>query len=87
MINKKIKINEIKFTYKPYNNSLLESIKARGICLPVKVNEENDSYICIDGHKRLSVLQDLNIDYVVVMINNDFSKAGSSFWGNTRNKH
>ena len=49
-------------------------------------------YECIDGHKRLSVLSDLSkidvkYNYVIVMIVDDFTKAGSGYWGNTRNKH
>ena len=87
MINKKIDINSIKFVYTKYDEVLYESIKNKGLFIAVKVCINGDDYICIDGNKRLSVLKDLGIKEVFVMIKNDFSKAGSMYWGNTRNKH
>ena len=87
MINKKIDINSIKFVYSKFDEVLYESIKSKGLFIAVKVCMNDDGYVCIDGNKRLSVLKDLGIKEVFVMIKNDFRKAGSTYWGNTRNKH
>lgn len=87
MINKKISVKEIEFNYVEYKQDLYESIKERGVSIPVKVLRDKNGYKCIDGHKRLSILQDLHIETVTIMLKNDFSKAGSGYWGNTRNKH
>ena len=64
----------------------------RGIAIPIHVEKYEDKYKCIDGHKRLTCALELskeNDKYrrIPIMILNDYSKAGSSFWGNTQNKH
>lgn len=92
MINKTVNLNEISFDEKSVNEALIDSIRKRGIAIPVRVSINEGKYICIDGHKRLSVCQylsqeDKKFDRIPIMICNDFSKAGSSFWGNTRNHH
>lgn len=92
VINTIVALNEI--TYRPvaYEESLKESIHKRGIAIPVKVRKEEDHYVCVDGNKRLSVCADLAQENekflrIPIMILNDFSKAGSAYWGNTQNKH
>ena len=91
MINTIVDIDEIEFEYIE-DTDLYESIKERGVAIPVKVNKLDNSYKCIDGNKRLSACKKLcatNEKYrrIPIMIMNDYSKAGSAFWGNTQNKH
>ena len=87
MINKKVHISKINFTHIE-SKSLIESISKRGVAIAVHDNY----YECVDGNKRLTAckilsLQDKKFEMVPVMIMNDYSKAGSAFWGNTQNKH
>ena len=91
MINKTIDIHEIRYGTKD-PGKLLESTEKRGIAIPGQVNVTEDGYQCIDGNRRLSacaVLAEKNTKFnrIPVMILNDYSKAGSAFWGNTQNKH
>ncbi len=93
MINTIVNIDEIHFEQRDPGDILLESIKKRGIAIPVKVNRNEDgTFACTDGHKRLTacmMLKNENPRFkrIPVMLMNDFSKAGSSFWGNTQNHH
>ena len=92
MINRLIELKDIKFNCINFDIDLYESILKRGILIPIRVRLKDDVYECIDGRKRLSVLKELSktdekFNKVMVMIVNDFSKAGSGYWGNTRNKH
>ena len=91
MINKKVNLCEIQYETK-LDEALLESIAKRGVAIPVKVNVVDDGYECVDGNKRLtacSILAKTNpkFEQVLVMIMNDYSKAGSAYWGNTQNHH
>lgn len=91
MINRMVDLNEIRFERKDPGN-LLESVRKRGIAIPVQVNVMDGYYECVDGCRRLSACEMLKdekpeLQRVNVMILNDYSKAGSSFWGNTQNKH
>lgn len=91
MINTIVQLSEIH--YKPKDpGSLLDSIRTRGIAVPVQCNKTEDGYECVDGCRRLSALAVLAAENpafsrVQILILNDYSKAGSSFWGNTRNRH
>lgn len=91
MINTIVNLNEIRYeTRDP--GKLLESIAARGIAIPVHVNVTETGYECVDGCRRLSACailgeKDRRFLKIPVMILNDFSKAGSAFWGNTQNHH
>lgn len=92
MITLMTMLGKIDFVDTNYSNELFESIKQRGIAIPVRVNVVDDRFICVDGHKRLSICKRLSVENekfnrIPVMILNDFSKSGSSFWGNTQNKH
>ena len=85
MINKKVHISKIHFTHVE-SESLIESIAKRGVAIAVQVNVHDDYYECLDGNKRLTAckilsLQDKKFEMVPVMIMNDYSKAGSAFWG------
>ena len=92
MIQKKININEITFDRVPYPEELKQSLKNRGVAIAIKVRVTDDGYECVDGHKRLTILEELAKDddrfgHVACTLVNDFSKAGSAYWGNTQNKH
>lgn len=54
-----LKLADIAFTYKEYEKTLYDSVKRIGFSFPVTVRIESGHYICLDGHKRLSVLTDL----------------------------
>lgn len=91
MINTMIDLEEIRYEYENPGD-LLESIAARGIAIPVQVACDEQGYYCVDGRKRLSACRILSqkqpkFTRIPVMIVNDYSKAGSAFWGNTRNRH
>ncbi|MBR3349486.1 MAG: ParB-like nuclease domain-containing protein [Solobacterium sp.] len=91
MINTLVSLDDIRFEMKDPGN-LLESIRIRGIAIPVQVNARDGYYECVDGHKRLSAAMMLrnekeSLNRIPVMNLNDYSKAGSGFWGNTQNRH
>ena len=91
MINKTVRLEEIRYIEKDPGN-LLDSIRRRGIAIPVQVNVRDGYYECFDGHRRLSAARILSEEdesflRIPVMILNDYSKAGSGFWGNTQNLH
>ena len=56
---RKINFQEINFEYCSYPQSMYDSIKRIGLSFPIKVNIINGKYYCKDGHKRLSIIQDL----------------------------
>ena len=92
MINKIVPLSKINYEEKSYDTSLYDSIQTRGIAIPIRVRQEEDHYVCVDGHKRLSVSAKLaekneKFSRIPIMIMNDFSKAGSAYWGDTQNKH
>lgn len=91
MINTIVDIDDIEYTFIK-DDKLIDSISKRGIAIAVHVYKYDDKYKCIDGNKRISamkVLSEIDDKYrrIPVLILNDYSKAGSSFWGNTQNKH
>ncbi|MGM9940917.1 MAG: ParB/RepB/Spo0J family partition protein [Bulleidia sp.] len=91
MINTICDISEITFETRDCEK-LLESIRTRGIAIPVQVNRTDSGYACVDGNRRLSACQilckqDERFRRIPVMILNDYSRAGSAFWGNTQNRH
>lgn len=84
----KIRLDDIKFEYKPYSKELYESVKKIGFSFPLRVSYNDHQYICIDGHKRLSILTDLlkedenyhRGDEVVVLINNSDNVHSNDCW-------
>ncbi len=91
MINTIVTLEEIHYQTKDPGD-LLESIRKRGVAIPVQVKARDGYYECVDGNRRLSACAALKkenpkFDRIPIMILNDFSKAGSSFWGNTQNLH
>lgn len=90
MIQKKIALKKIIYQNRLVDDQFINSIKDRGLAIAVKVKVINDDrYECVDGHKRLSAIGILyGQDYLInCVIANDFSKAGSGYWGATKNKH
>lgn len=91
MINTIVDIEDILFN-KTDPGRLLQSIEERGVAIPVQVNVKDGYYECLDGNKRLTACQilmekDEKFRRIPVVLMNDYSKAGSGFWGNTRNHH
>ena len=91
MINTIVNIDEIHYTPTEPGH-LLESIQKRGVAIAVQVNVRDGYYECIDGNKRLTACQtlaekDSKFKRIPVVLMNDYSRAGSGFWGNTRNHH
>jgi ParB-like chromosome segregation protein Spo0J len=88
---KKIAISDIQFTYQEYDTVLLQSVQRIGLSFPIKVKVMDDHYICSDGHKRLSVLQDLlkeeiHTKQVNCIVINDGSSRSNDCWRD-RNTH
>ncbi|MCD7949390.1 MAG: hypothetical protein LUG12_03885 [Erysipelotrichaceae bacterium] len=55
----KIPLSDILYEYKNYSQELYDSIMRIGFSFPITVSFDDNQYICIDGHKRLSVLNDI----------------------------
>lgn len=92
MINTIVKLDQIEWEREEPGEVLLDSIRKRGVAIPVHVNRIENGYACVDGRKRLTACEmlareDPRFCKVEVMLMNDFSKSGSSFWGNTQNRH
>ena len=87
-------LHEIIYTTTTYETSLYESICRRGLAFPLKVKKTPKGYICVDGHKRLSVLQDIPYDMPaakwkykipVVLVNTSDNRSSDCWRG--RNTH
>lgn len=92
MINTMTDISAISYQECEVSDAFIDSIRKRGIAIPVRVRIEENGYVCTDGNKRLTAAgilaaEDRKYARIPIMIMNDFTKAGSAFWGNTRNKH
>ncbi|MBR2825502.1 MAG: ParB N-terminal domain-containing protein [Solobacterium sp.] len=92
MKNTYVSLGEITYTYKDPGERLINSISKRGIAIPVRVTQIENGYLCLDGHKRLSACRELanqNPKFlrIPVLIVNNYSKAGVTIWGNTKNQH
>lgn len=87
-------IDEIEFQYTSYTDNLYQSILRIGFSFPIKVILMNNTYICVDGHKRLSALRDIlkeNPQYkrgnkVNVIIENNGNTRSNDCWRG-RNTH
>lgn len=90
----KLDISKIKYKYTPYTPDLYQSVKRIGFSFPIHIHQNNDEYVCIDGHKRLSVLHDIlqaDPDYkrgreVCVLIKNNNNERSNDCWRG-RNTH
>jgi ParB-like chromosome segregation protein Spo0J len=92
MINTETDISTIHFEEEEPGEILMDSIQKRGMAIAVQVNRIDGAYECVDGRKRLTVMKrlsekDPSFRKVEVEIMNDYSRAGSGFWGNTKNHH
>lgn len=91
---KQLLLEEIVFDKRSYDQSLYDSICRIGFSFPIKVRQENHQYICIDGHKRLSVLSDIlkkdkqykRGNKVTVIIENSENVRSNDCWRG-RNTH
>ena len=54
MINTIVEISEITYETVPVTAELVDSIRTRGIAIPVRVNRTDEGYCCVDGRRRLS---------------------------------
>lgn len=85
-----VDVEEIDFIKTEYSNALYESIERIGLSFNIKTKIVNDSYICIDGHKRLSVISDLKqkgINIKIGMIVSNTSDGRSNDCSRGRNTH
>jgi len=77
-----LKKEDLKFTRESYSESLKSSISRIKIQIALKVKVVEDGYLVIDGHKRMTVINDLNLDInIPCLLINDFEKQGSTYWG------
>lgn len=91
---RKMEIQEITFVYTTYEQELYESIRRIGLSFPIKISQTERGFVCVDGNKRLSILQDLksdklvniDVDSVHCIIINDGSTRSNDCWRN-RNTH
>lgn len=73
--------SQIIFTKCAYPTALAESMERIGIVFPLRLRWQNDSYVCLDGHKRLSVLAALKKETEVpALIENDGSMRTQGSW-------
>lgn len=90
----KVDIQDISFEKKAYTQSLYDSVMRIGFSFPIQVYKDDKYYYCVDGHKRLSVLQDiLKADphykrgsQVLVLVKDGINNRSSDCW-RKRNSH
>lgn len=91
---KKLALDKIQYEYTQYNENLYQSVLRIGFSFPIYVQQIENEYQCIDGHKRLSVLHDILKDdpcykrgnqVNVVIKNNDDIRSNDCWRG--RNTH
>lgn len=77
-------LDEIEFEKRDYSPQLKESILRQGLSFPIKVNQRANGYVCQDGHKRLTILKELQQvnkehRYVtkipVIVVNSDLNRS------------
>lgn len=52
-------IDKINFNPCKYSDTLRDSLLRMGQGFPIHVKQKENAYLCIDGHKRLSVISDI----------------------------
>ena len=89
-----LSFTDIHFERTAFEESLRDSIDRRGLAFPVKVSIRNNEYFCVDGHKRLSVLESIYQKdplhrYVksipVIVVNSDLNRSNDCW--RSRNTH
>ena len=91
---RKLNLSNIHYIRKNYSQNLKESILRIGFSFPIKVRLTNNQYYCIDGHKRLSCLEDILLSdsyykrgsEIPVIIDNNGDIRSNDQWYD-RNKH
>ncbi len=87
-------LNKIQYEYKEYSQTLYQSVLRIGFSFPIKVNIIDGHYYCVDGHKRLSILNDLlkenpsyqkGDDVTIIVLNNGNSRSNDCW--RSRNTH
>lgn len=87
-----VSIRTLVFHDDPNHRELEASLLRQGQTFPLRVKTLDNGYgrrryIVIDGHKRASILARMNPNAMVdIDIIDDFTTAGSNYWGN-RNHH
>ena len=87
-------LNQIRYNKTEYSPSLKASILRIGFSLPIRASLQDDKLICLDGHKRLSALEDIlkenpdykRGDYVYVEIMDNGDSRSNDSW-RRRNLH
>lgn len=90
----KVPLDKINYQKTEYNQNLYDSIIRIGFSFPIKVSLIDEGYQCIDGHKRLSALEDIlkdNPNYkrgnqVAVIVENNGNTRSNDCWRG-RNSH
>ncbi len=82
-----MKIEDIDYTKKEYSKELYDSVKRIGLSFPIKLRLLSDNhYECTDGHKRLTILEELGIADVNAIVINNGNNRSNDCWRN-RNYH
>lgn len=85
-----ITLDQIEFEEVPYRASLYESVKNKGITIPLKAVFKEGKYYCVDGQQRLSIIKALQKEgitkKIAVIATNDGSTRSNDCW-NGRNTH
>ncbi|MEG2907570.1 MAG: hypothetical protein RR945_00015 [Erysipelotrichaceae bacterium] len=79
----------IHYQPKEYDLQLYESVQRIGCSFPIHVEILDQQYYCLDGHKRLSILHDLNDPnktQVMILIKNNGNNRSDGGWS-LRNHH
>ncbi|MBS5115271.1 MAG: ParB-like nuclease domain-containing protein [Erysipelotrichaceae bacterium] len=82
----KVKIDLIEYQPSKYPPILKNSIQKIGLSFPIKVITKQNKYECIDGHKRLTILKELNIQDVNCIIMDNGNNRSNDCW-RQRNYH
>ena len=51
----KVDISQINYQYRDYDQNLYDSVMRIGFSFPIQLIIKDNKYLCLDGHKRLSV--------------------------------
>lgn len=82
----KLQIQTIEFINKEYDDLLKSSVERIGLSFPIRVEVKENGYRCIDGHKRLTVLNDLGMKEVPAIVVNNGNNRSNDCWRG-RNHH
>lgn len=90
-----VPLSSIHFELREPRESLKKSVLRVGVSFPVKVRQNEDgSYVCVDGHQRLTILSELSKmqpehrflkRFPVVVVNTDLVRSNDCM--GARNMH